>query len=596
MKHKKSIYGLAFAMCMSTLLSAREFRTPIPLLRYWLHTEPLNPCENESQFYSWAGYYQRKCDSALNVGGTDTSRSPLSALLFNQADFPVNDIFATQNNSPINILFSTELSPRFDYIDRGAVIGLVTSHAVCNNVVIGGRVTIPFRSFGMRLKQGPIVNNQIGQEVLDANVIEETEIIDGAPVESFAYRLQFLHQLPANWSPDGLNNRLVDYVDTSFVGEPPANPVTYPITIANIDITNNFNTLDLNHQNPVTVIQRTDKTPPPPPFAQELNQAQSFNDLPGTGTPVPNNGRRRFVVTESYAPLGRSTPQQQSIREQLWVEPSYISTGSTTQLVEPACIIKERVDLLIGSPATQINAFFDNVGINFNSQRRGGLGDIDAQFFSQYWWNQCSFVEGNIALRLPTAGTQMAPGQLLLQSVGNNGHPEIMIGTRTYWHDYDWLLLQADALYSIVLKRSEIVAAPYQGATVKNIGAGIPAHVNWQYFLGHAEIATAHTLSCKDYALVRFGYELYVKSHDSISLQTAAPCICIPSVPTPAQLNANILKTNTDVTTHKLYAEACLRHEFNCVTAGIFASVGGVVGGKNTPKDTDWYIGLEFFL
>ncbi|MGE0009839.1 MAG: hypothetical protein AB7F19_04795 [Candidatus Babeliales bacterium] len=595
MKHNYLIYSLVIATCISTTLTAREFRTPIPLLRYWLHTEPLNPLCEQAQFYAWAGYYQRKCDTALNVETTDTHKSPLSALLFNRADFPVNDIFATQTTSPINILFSTLLSPRYTYTDRGVVLGLVSSHAVRCNVVVGGRVTIPFRNFNMRLTQGPIVNNQIDPAILDANVREQVEFLgtNSTPVETFAYRLQFLHQLPESWSPPGLMVRLVDYVDTGFKGNPPANPVTYPITIANVDVTNNFNTLNQIRQNPVTVFKPPLGTAPTPPFAQPIDQAQSFDGLPGSGSPVPIGGRARFLITTPYGELGANTPEQEEIREQLWIEPTFISTPTVTKLVDPACIIKKRVDLLIGSPATQINAFFERAGINFNSRSHGGLGDIDAQFFTQYWWNQCSFVEGNVALRLPTAGAQVAPGLIALQSLGNNGHPEIMIGTRTYWHDYDWLLLQADALFSVVLKRAENVALPLQGATIKNIGSGVPANVNWHYFLGHAEASIARPITCKDYALMRFGYELYIKSRDSISLQSNA-CTCIPTGTN--LLNANNLRINTDVTTHKLYGEICLRHEFDCITAGIFASVGGVVGGKNTPQDTDWYIGLEFFL
>ena len=599
MKLKIRVSCIISITIISSFVSAREFRTPIPLLKYMLHTDPLIPSEENSQFYSWAGYYQRKCDTALNVGGTGKKTSPLSALIFNQADFPVNDIFATQNSSPINILFSTELSPRFNYTDRGAVIGLVSSHAVRSNVVVGGRFTIPFRNFKMRLTQGPIVNNSIGAEILATNVREDVEIINGVPVNSYAYRLDFLSELPVSFTGDGAKVSLVNYVNTQFVNN--------PITIANIDVTNNP-ILNIENQNPVTVIKRNDGSAPNPPFAQRLDQAQGFTALPANGTPVPNNAHRQFVFNpldgsgqlSSYAALGANPAQQ----AKFWVEPSYISTPAGTNLVEPAIVIKNRVDQLIGStqngqtscaPATPINMFFEDAGINFNSQKRSGLGDIDAQFFTQYWWNNYSFVEGNVALRLPTAGTQMAPGQLLLQSLGNNGHPEIMFGARGYWNDYEWLLLQADALYSVVCKRTEIVATPTEGATVKNIGSGIPAHVNWQYFLGHAEIAFCPQISLRDYALIRFGYEGYVKTKDRLSLLTPAECSCIPT-PTPIVLNKNNLTKNTHVVTHKLYGEGCLRHEFNRVTAGIFASVGGVVGGRNTPKDTDWYIGLEFFL
>lgn len=606
MKLQKNTLAALACLLACSMVSAREFRTPIPLLRYWLHTDPLNPHDECSQFYAWGGYYQRSSDSAncnnpCTTPTCSTQKCPLSALIFNQSDFAVNNIFATQDSSPINILFSTILSPRISYTDRGAVFGFVSSHAVRCDVVVGGRVAIPFRSFGMKLKQGPIVNNQIDPVLLNDVLREDVEdpAGNGHPIESYAYRLDFLSQLPASWNGPGFNVKLVDYVNTQFVNN--------VITISNQDVTNNFATLDLENQNPVTVIRPPVGQAPAQPYAQELNQAQGFTALPSDGILNTTNDRRKFVFNPfdasgqpaTYAALGQNLENQQA---QLWVVPSYISTSTFTQLVEPALIIKDRVDFLLGldqdpnvpsNPELAINAFFEGQGINFDSQKRGGLGDIDAQFFTQYWWNDCSFVEGNVALRLPTAGSQMAPGQLLLQSLGNNGHPELMFGVRGYWHDYDWLLLQADMLYSAVLKRSEIVAVPYQGALTKNIGTGIPAHVHWHYFLGHAEASVARNITACDYALLRFGYEGYFKAKDSISLLEGAGCSCVPS---PTALNVQNLRTNTNVTCHKLYGEACLRHEFSCWTAGIFASVGGVVGGTNAPQETDWYVGLEFFI
>ena len=69
-----------------------------------------------------------------------------------------------------------------------------------------------------------------------------------------------------------------------------------------------------------------------------------------------------------------------------------------------------------------------------------------------------------MAVRLPTAGTQMAPDNYYcnLLAMMAECFPEIMFCSRGYWNDYGWLLLQArNALYSVVLNsRFEIVATP----------------------------------------------------------------------------------------------------------------------------------------
>ncbi len=578
MKLKKIVTCIGVIAITHLSLVAREFRLPIPLLKYIYHLEPLAPSEETRTCNAWAGYYQRKCDSAYNVQSTDTHTSPLAALIFNQANFPLNEAFGTQNTPPINILFSTIFSPRVKYTDRGAVFGLVSSHAINCNVVVGGRLTIPYRDFEMRLTQGPIVNNTLNPALLNAVVREQVENIPGVPVpvETFAYRLDFLSTLPAAWTGPDINVKFVNYANPQFRND---------ITMGNIDVTDNPQ-FSAKNRNSVFVVEREDGSAPPPPFGAPLTKVQGFPNLPADGEGLLDNEAAKFHHPTNYTPLGNNVAQQ----AQLWVEPSLTPAGVP---VNNALIIENAVDALISSPATPINEILTAAGITFDSQKRKGVGDIDAQFFSQYWWNTCSFVEGNIAVRIPSARRQMNPGLILLESVGNNGHAELMLGGRGYYHDFNWFLLQADALYSWVFKRSENVAAPFQGATVKNIGPSVPADIHWGYFVGHLEAAAYPRYNDRNYAVLRVGYEAYVKTKDHISLETNTVSQFVPNLP-PLDPSAAVLKANTHVTAHSLYSEAIFRHDFDHVTAGIFASVGGVVGGKNTPKEVNWYVGLEF--
>lgn len=562
-------------------LYAREFRTPLPLLRHWMHEIK---CEKEClRINFWSGYYQRKASEALVKNKKGSSTVPLSHLLFGASNFEAQEAFADSSvSAPFDLLLSTPLFPRFKYTDRGAVFGLDVGKEVMNCVRLGVRLMLPVRSFKMKCTRGPGVgSSQLGgRHIRDVVTCGERRFNNDECVDCIktcAYRLDFLSQLPVDCVEPGVKFKIVNYRNEQFP--------TKPITMSNQDVTDNP-ALNPKDRNPVTVLKQDDGCVPTNGLSLPIAEAQSLPALPGDGSSVPDGGRARFVTNTNYTPLGND----QETQEQFWV----VNTVDTAnrKLVDPALILQEHaLDVLDSLGAESAEELLSQCGISFCTEKSSGVGDLDSEYYSQWYWEDESFTELLLGLRLPTGKRQKDPGKILLQPLGNNGHVEVRLGTRTYWEPTCWLFLQGNASYSFVLNRKEFVAAPFLGACVKNIGPCIPARIKWGYFLGHLELGVKPLESYDCHSLVaRVGYEAYVKQRDSVELCQNSKEDCIGAL---QRLCAKLLERNTDVVAHKLYGEVSYRYDFESVTLGIFGGGGGVVGGKNTPKDRDWYIGIE---
>jgi hypothetical protein len=440
---------------------------------------------------------------------------------------------------------------------------------------MGVRLMLPIRSFSMRLEGDP----GFGQGPrIDDFVSCRTIALNGRQFQSCAYRLDFLSRLPVDINEPGSRFKLVNYKNVQFP--------SMPITMSNQDVTDPA-ALNRQDRNPVTVLRNSTKMVPQQPLVLSIDEAQSLPALAGNGSGIVEGGRARFVTGTDYSPLGTDIATQ----EQLWV----VNTINAAEeaLVDPAAIIQDHVEqLLTCVGANTAQELLAQCGIRLCSQRSTGPGDLDAVGYSRFYWDEASFSTFLFGLRLPTGKRKNNPGNLLLQPLGNNGHTEIMLGTRTYWEPCSRLFLQGHAAYSFVLNRTERVAAPFVCAQVKNIGPCIPARIHWGYFLGHVEIGcnvldtydTCHNL------IARVGYEAYVKQKDSIALPQSSAGDCAGRI---QQLCASLLSRNTQATAHTLYGKVTYTYDWDRCTFGIFGGASGVIAGKNVPKDRAWYIGIE---
>jgi hypothetical protein len=172
---------------------------------------------------------------------------------------------------------------------------------------------------------------------------------------------------------------------------------------------------------------------------------------------------------------------------------------------------------------------------------------------------------------------------VLKQPLGNDDHTELRLGGIIGWDALDCMKLMVDGRYAWVLEGCERVAAPLQGAQIKNIGPCIRANVQWDYFVGHVN-ATFLASDCCGFDL---GYEIYHKRCDEI-------CPCTRMVTDLAgnenqPVDASVLSRNTDRTSHKVrlgfYAQVTEYCELQAGWSNAFA-------GKNIIRDTDWYLSM----
>jgi hypothetical protein len=244
-------------------------------------------------------------------------------------------------------------------------------------------------------------------------------------------------------------------------------------------------------------------------------------------------------------------------------------------------------DLLENLPSTGAISFLESQGVTFGTQKHVGIGDIDSELYFNTEW--CDFFfEGIFGVRWPSGIKVTDPGRLLgIFSTGNNRHYEVKFGGIGTYDPRVWAHIRAEAFYSYVIPRNERVAAPFAGATVKNIGPAINAKISWHKFVAHLD--GIFLVPCNPRVGFLAGYEVYVKSKDNISLrQTTA----VDFLGNTRPLDADVLQMRTDVVSHKVRTEMFHQGDF----WELFGGWTHVFAGKNAPKESDWHIGFVAYF
>lgn len=171
------------------------------------------------------------------------------------------------------------------------------------------------------------------------------------------------------------------------------------------------------------------------------------------------------------------------------------------------------------------------------------------------------------------------------QPLGNNGHYEFKLGIQALWQANCYAALKGDLSWHAVQRSSECVATPFFGACVKNIGRPLDVQIAWDYLLFHADII----LTPRAYTGLEIGYELYHKKRDSIYWFESYATDCQGN---RNLLDSSVLSRNTNVTSHKIRAEAF----WFCDTFDIFGGGSAVFAGRNAPKEHEWHMGIIVYF
>lgn len=544
--------------------SARLWLPPLSFINDFKYTVP----EHKKLIQPWAIAYGRTANSAFNKSG-HASHAAITQLLFNQANFTAAQAFANSTVNSSNIWLTTSiLSPRVHYKEHGASFGCNSTWKINDCWSAGFSLELPVKKVSLNrscngCSQG---SSDLGGSTL-SDVAQTKKITSGENTyTSYAYRLDFLSQLPDSCTELGRQYPLIEYHDPMFL---PA----MPITISNVDVT------EIN-DNPIGLLVSSDGSVPPEPWS--VQQSTNLSILPADGITPPNQTKERFVSTIDYTPL-KSLPDAQ---KRLWVVPALVpdNNGNLTTAV-PARVIRAQVENLMSCIGNSAEDIFAPCAICFASQKRHGCGDLISEFYATYHTPQSN---GQFTLLAdivwPTSKTVTNPRRVFEQPLGNNGHFELHIGCYGVY-EISRFAFAGYATYLHTFNACEKATASFVGASVKNIGPTIPIQISWDAFIGglRADVVLIprHALS------LNARYELYTKSANHLNCAPSSAYDCL-GIRQP--IEKQFLTCATAQQAHTIQFE--LNGSYKTCTPLI--GVRHIFAGKQVLQLTDWYAGLSF--
>lgn len=620
---KKYNLSVLLSLCLLASQMAQAisspFRVPTPLEYGYAYSHfpfmrPVYDDACKSWFVDvWGAGQARYADKAF-LNKNTTEKQSLAALFFGSPSFTLAQAFPGIG-AVLPLAAVAQITPQFDYRENTAWFGANFEYAGlgCNGEwAVGLRARLPFREVKAELDSCCQLSQTIGDFVLAQNELVCDEACHSQFINSaFAYRLDFLANLPlaANSSA-----KFVNFAD------PTTNPAG-DITMGGVDVTNANAAIP-----PVNVISVPVGSVPTAPFTLRGNAGAPTNCTGAVGqsaacstlglthvdsTAGPANGalscllatgvlaagdRAIFCTGVNYTPLS-PTGANAANEMTLWVVPTaqtqQIGTNNVFDIVPPARTIQSRVNAALSNGFASIADFMNTNSLgNFSTQHRTGIGNVNLELYGNYDWCTCwgqAFLQGIVGATFPTDRriTSSQVQNLLTIATGNRRHFEVKVGGIAGWQPVEWFALKLDAYYNWALRRKEQVAAPIKGATVVNIGTPIAAKVSWQYFVGDADFTFTVPCVCPQLGF-NVGYQAWVKRQDKVSLDVTSLTTTIGGQTFTNTLDATVLEANTKRISHvvkgEIFHQAC--------SWQLFAGFNHAFAGKNSPNNSDWYLGF----
>lgn len=566
-------------------------------------------CLWNSQFWS-AGYARsanraflchRECEApsdcneeALCPIPSKTSSGGLSSLWFGADSFTADQAFfggklvqGAVDTPPFNpFLAFSQIRPQFEYNEKGIYFGfnIERTFGCEGNWHVNGRVTLPFKVIEVR----PDLNCKLEEALAD--VIKDDCLVCDAQVNSnvydFAYRLDVLSSLVIPGYLNSNSRPLVEYGPTS------SNEATKIQAVVGFAAPADA---------PVYLIKRIDGTLPNKVLlpgtdgviacAKEESQVDG-GVLASNGTGSNNSVYHFGDVSVNYQPLSVDKAAQRT----LFVVPHVIvnngSVPPTLSYSRNTTAVRNTIRALLESLSLQDTALdflCKECCIDLRKfERSAGIGDLYAEVDLGY--THCDHDKyGHVVLGVtfPTGKRADDARRVFFIPTGNNHHYEIKVGLEGGWRICNWVGLRADAFFNHVFKATESIAAPFKGATIKNIGPALDAKVNWNYFEAELELNLFHPYNPDLGAVI--GYQLYAKMKDHVSLCNTTAVDCLGRT---EALDADVIRDCTNSIAHKIRGEIFHRWNYFELFGGAYA----VVAGKNIMKETEWHIGFSIYF
>ena len=520
---------------------------------------------------SSCGTFWGSCGSCCyDEDACNRKKIPLSELFFGKSDFRGEEVFAdgillNRPNGYPGLSFAM-LRPRFDYNERGVVLGAhVEKQIEGSKWRWSWNVNIPIKS--IEVEQNWACGLEKTEETLEDVVVNTTQVVDDSEVQQVsAYRLDFLSTLV-----DATGNAMVVYGDGSGA-----------TTIAGRNVTTSSAAI------PMYAYRRDDGKLLPENFTVGPVDGAAVN-LNAAGSNGADNTKLQFIVNANVN-YKNGLGKERAAQGKLFMVP--ISDGAG-ELQPDAKIIQNTVNFILEgldiSGSGSAISFFGSRGICFCANEHiVGFGDLQTQSAIAYDFTERAYIEAAMGFKYPTGKKHKNPCRLFYMPTGNNGHFEFRFGLDGAWRSKKWFGIYADFSYSHVFEETEKRAAAFKGATVKNIGPCVEAKVKWGYFLGHLDMTVFHPDNQNlGFAL---GYEGYYKRYDKIRFCTCDQSYKVEDLLGERHaLDSCVLESNTNILTHKIRGEVF--HRWNYFH--LYGGASRVVGGWNGMRETEAHIGCS---
>ncbi len=583
----------------STLQAWQETRTPLSLFEGYMHypldrDRELNDFNLDTHF--WTGIYSRTAPNAYNNNCGDTQlvdsccpgrKESLAALYFGQTTFTLEEAFANSfiaPGTPINpFVILAPITINVDYREQGVWFGTTLSTRFgCDKQWNGGlRVRVPFRDIQVQPVCGdPIIAAENANPVTNyyQQRVESIQVQGSNPQTNnvFVARLDALSVLDrVYFNVDGKQVPMVTYPSTEDI------LIAGQATSGMVPSTNG----PTSAAPFLSIIESTNGSVPTSVRWADIPQ-NSTGILNGDGSGLSELQRGRVASDYVYTALG-ADPAAQS---QLYVVPNVQGSGQATPgaLLGGASATYNILTAAFNSLAnTPLSNFIDQIGLNACYGNTRGMGDTNFEFYLGYDWKDNGYFEGRLWITAPTGLKVKDPLQILKFPTGNNGHAEVGLGIAGGIETLRYLAFNFDAYVIGVLPASQAIAAPFAGASVKNIGPCVSGKTSWTYGILDLNMNIINPYcACMG---VMFGYQGWYKSTDRLSLcKTTATDWAGVVQP----LDPCVYTKNSERIAHRIRTETFFNGE--CINT--FLGFEATVAGKNVPAEVDFHIGLDVYF
>lgn len=579
--HRALFLTSLLTLGMGASLFAREFRAPsttVPL------SHDFDPRVEESFRYTvYSTAFTSQAHRAFTKHGTSTKA--LTALFFNEDEFRVTNAFPkalveldTKYYNPY--IRTMKIRPRAHYSEQGVHIGFSLDRMVWRERGrLGARVNVPFKTVEITQVADSSRRDSATEDVLR----RQRNAATTSNNTGYAVRLDYLEATRSNASGDSA----VDYKDTAN-------------KLAILGVSLNTSTV----AGGVGVLYVPEgQTPKNTEVGILTTKLTSAKKVPASLVGLNEEVEYVFDSVDAvYAGLADeailTTAERVAMQDKkakVWLTSVHAPTTGIPVTGTVSEKMVANLDKLVALSSENVYEWFHDRGYDFETSRRVGVGDIDAELYYEHLLGDRFTLELFGSVKIPMPSGNDYSGNPYRAHLGNGEHLEAGGGLRFGGELLSWLHLNVDGKYMVALEGKEYCCAAGEETLIKNMGPQTEADIHWSSVVANADVTLVHPHT-NDLTLT-VGYQFMYKEQDIVHFKHASVDAWLGkkydstttfdyTVTNAMVLDGKRLAANTEQFAHR--AKANMAYHFS---DWFTMSFGGAFtfAGQNMPKSLDWF-------